>query len=237
MQFNDTTNSTGLVQDVTFWTGADTNEYTLVDRVRNINAWYHKIVTMILQSQDEWDFDDSNHTDFPILTTDLVASQQDYKLPTSIKMLKIKRLEISYDGTNWYKGEPFDLSERGSSVATNNLSDFTSSEPYYDLQNNSVFLYPIPDTNITSGLKMWIQREIDEFTSADTTQEPGFDEPFHRMLSIGASYDWCLANGRGDKATALGELLVDYETRLRDYYGSKQRDRHIVLTPSYQNYN
>lgn len=236
MQYSDVTNDTGLIQDITFWTGADTNAYTLKDRTRNINSWYHRVVTMILRAQDEWDFDDVNHTDFPILTTDLVASQQDYSIPASEKVLKIKRLEVSYDGTNWYKAEPIDVNEIGTATDTTTIANnFVKTKPYYDLQNGSLFLYPIPDSNVTGGLKIWWTREIDEFTTADTTQEPGIDEPFHRMLSIGAAYDYAIKKGL-QVSDRLKAELIEYEQRITQYYGSKQNDRQMNLKPAYVDY-
>ena len=80
MQFSDTTNLNGLIQRCELLTGlGDTGisgDATLLKHFTSlINQTYHKVVTMILQSQDEWDFDDKNHTDYPILTTDLVVSQ------------------------------------------------------------------------------------------------------------------------------------------------------------------
>lgn len=237
MVFSDTTTSSGLIQDITFLTGADVNSYTLADRVRNVNANYHKVVSMILQSQDEWDFDDKNFTDYPILTTSLVANQQDYSFPASVKLLKVKRVEITYDGINFYKAEPFDINERGLATDAASLSrSFVTTKPYYDIQSNSLFLYPKPASNSTNGLKVWISREIDEFTASDTTQEPAFDEPFHRMLSIGASLDFAVAKGSLNK-NDLAALLADYEARLRQYYGSKQTDRNYILKPAFISYD
>ena len=202
-----------------------------------INSNYHKVVTIILGSQDEWDFDDINHTDYAILTADLVANQQDYTIAASEKVLKIKRLEVSYDGTNWYKAEPFDINERGTATDTTSVNqDFESTKPFYDLTANAIFLYPTPTANSTGGLKIWWTREIDEFTTSDTTQEPGIDEPFHEMIAVGASLDWATAKGL-ENASNLVAKFRDYESRIKSYYGSKQQDRQIVMRSNYINYD
>lgn len=238
--FSDVSTSQGLVQDITFLTRTDTTQYPLADRVRSINSWYHKVVTMILQSQDGWDFDDTNFTDFPILTTPMVASQRDYAIPVSEKVLKIKRLDVTYDGNKYYKAEPIDINEIG--VGMGNTTDedalFDKTKPVYDLITNSIWLYPLADaTDVANGAELRVTwyREIDEFTASDTTQEPGFDEPFHRMLSIGASLDYALAFGLPNK-NDLAALMADYEERLKAYYGKKQLDREYILKPAYQNY-
>lgn len=242
MMYSDTSGKTGLLQRCEYYTGlgdAGISGSTLLKAqfTQSLNNWLQKIVTMILSSMDGWDYDDVNHTDFPILTTNLVANQPDYSLPASEKILKIKRVEITYDGTNWYKAEPFDIGERGKATSTTLIaSDFSTSEPKYDIQFNSIFVYPIPDTAVTSGLKLWVSREIDEFTTSDTTQEPGIDEPFHEMLAQGASFDFAAIKGLAIK-NDLWAMLQDYEARLKKFYGKKEDDRVNQLKSSYIDYN
>lgn len=261
MQFNPASGGQGLVDDITFWTGATTNEYSLADRTRNINTWYYKVVTMALNSLDEWDFDDPNFSnDHPIVTRPLVANRRDYAFSTAlwsliateggaagsdaaIKPLKIKRVDICYDGTGnvCYKAEPFDSSEMGLGLGNDTETDgrFSKSKPYYDLDGNAINVYPrASDANVTNSgvLRVEFVREIDEFTTSDTTQEPGIDEPFHRMLSIGASLDYVIKHGLPNK-NELAALLADYEERLKKYYGSKSTDRNYILKPAFTDYN
>lgn len=242
MQFSDTTTRNGLIQDCEFWTAIGDaaisgTTATLQHFTRLINARYHQVVTMILRAQDEWDFDDAVKTDYPIYTTSLVADQADYTFPTSLKILKIKRVEVTYDGgTNWYKAEPLDINEYTKNTTAATISqNFVKTSPFYDIQYNSLFLYPVPTAASTNGLKIWISREITEFATSATTAEPGFDEPFHRMLSIGASLDYAVAKGLSNK-NDLAALWADYEARLNEYYGSKQKDREYILKPGYQDY-
>ncbi len=226
---------------VTLRTGADTTQYSAANRLISTNRWYHKAVTMILDSQDEWDWDDSNQSDYPIATTNLVASQQDYTFPASLKLLKIKRVEYTPDGTNWYKVEPLDVNELTTSTdSTSVRNDFQSTQPYYDVQNGAIFLYPVPTQNVTSGLKVWFAREPAEFTSAEVTtgtKEPGFDEPFHVMIALGMCYDWFASKSNLQaQARAVWDEINDYEARLRTHYGSKDKDRVYQLKPTYINY-
>lgn len=226
---------------VTFRTGADTTAFTAANRLISTNRWYHKIVTMILGAQDEWDWDDTNRTDYPIATTSLVANQQDYNLGTTIKILKINRVEVTYDGTTWYKAEPVDINQLSIPTDTTSLSgEFTTTKPYYDVNSGSIFLYPIPTASVSGGLKIWYQREADEFTSAQVstgTKEPGFDEPFHVMIGLGMCLDWASANGNKRLYKEVSDELKEYEARLISFYGKKNADRHIALGAAYINYN
>ena len=236
MVFNDTSTKLGLIQDCEFWTGLGLSQISgqtnvLAEFVRLINAEYQKATTIIIDAMDDFDFDDSNKTDYPIYTTDLTANRQDYLFPQSLKMLQVKRVEAKMDGSNWYRVNPMDINEDGYATDTASIAySFAAAKPYYDVQYNALWLYPIPATTVTSGLKIWISREVTEFTASSTTTEPGFDEPFHRMLSIGASMAWCIAKGRPQKGDLMA-LYTDYEKRLREYYGSKDKDRVYMLKP------
>lgn len=233
-------NLSDITNRITFFTGVGTTQYTNADRLIAINKAYNDIHTMILQSQDEWDFDDSNKTDFPILQTNLMADQQDYAMPSDT--LKVKRAEITYDGTNYYKLEPFDIEERGLATDTNSIAgSFNVTEPKYAISAGSIFLYPIPGENVTNGLKLWIFRTVDEFTSAELTTgtaEPGFDRQFHYMISLQASYDF-ISKRTKDQGTA-DRILRDFNTmeqRLKQYYGNKQTDRVYSLRSAFVNYS
>ena len=210
---------------------------------QSINNWYQKTVTMVLESQDEWDFDDLAHGDFPIVKTPLVDAQRDYSIPASEKVLKLKRVDITYDGSTYFKAEPIDTGETSISFGDDTKTDghFHKNAPFYDTQYGSVSIYPRANAaDVANGAKIRMEwtREIDEFTVADTTQEPALDEPFHEMLAIGASFDWLLINKPQNTTliTRLEGLLVDYERRLRNHYSTKQEDRKYMLKPADLNY-
>lgn len=241
MQFNDTANRQGLIQDCELWTGIGTDQISgntnrLKEFTRLINDRYRQVVTMILEAQNEWDFDDTSYSNYPILTTNLVKDQQDYQLPTSPDLLKVQRAEITYDGDNWYNLEPFDLNSYDKPTDSDSIdSDFSQSAPRYDTRYGAVFLYPVPDASVSGGLKLWILRDIDEFESNDTTKEPAIDKPFHRMLSLGASVDWAVSKGRSNAAN-LSELFNDMEQRLRTYYEDKEEHRPKTIKPKRETY-
>jgi len=225
-----------ITNRISFYTSATagaSGQFKDADRLIAINKAYNDVHIKILQSMDEVDFDDANNTtDFPILTTDLVASQQDYKLPTDVT--NVKRLEITFDGTTWNRVTPFDINEDSNGTSTTNINDdFSSENPYYDLMAGSLLLYPIPDTSVTGGLKIWIDRNVTEFTSGDVsagTKEPGFDKQFHNLIALKASIDWLIAK-TDNFATSdrLEREALDMEIMLIEQYGRKQKDRNAAL--------
>ena len=250
MVFNDTTNKNGIIQDIEFWTGLGRTKISgdttnlMPEFTMRINSWYHKVVTMILSAQDESDFDDGNQSDFPIITTSLVADQPDYALPLSEKVISIKRAEITYDGTTWERLTPLDINEMSDATDTTTIgNNFETDTPYYDFQYGSIFLYPIPSSAVTNGLKLWVTREIMEYSGdaspaageVGNSAEPGFEEAFHRMLSLGPSLDWILVKQSNNKnlINNIKEELAAYELRLKEHYARKQKDRVMKLKPAF----
>lgn len=239
--FSDTTNGLGLIQDAEGRlnfpeTGISGNPALLRQFTRYINIWYQKVVTMIFASQDDWDWDDSNQTDYPIATANLVANQQDYAIPVSLSALKIQRIDITFDGTNWKKAKPLDVQSINNAVDTVNIGNtFSTDNPRYDIKANSFFLYPLPPVNVTGGIKVWFSRGPLEFATTDTTKQPGFDPAFHSMLSVGAAYDYAIDKNL-PTSPALQGKIQDFELRLKEYYGRKDEDLQWSLGSQYNNF-
>lgn len=245
-----------------FDTNTDSTTYSNANLLINLNVWYQKIVSMILESQDEADFDDSNTTaTYPVFQRTL-AARRDYAFSTAawtaigkegvanasaaaILPLKVKRLDISWDGgTTFYKAEPIDTGEipdgLGADAQTDN--NFVKTQPRYDVRSNAVFLYPAPTAaDVTAGAIMRLEqsRNVTPFTSGDLstgTLIPGYDAPFHPMLADGASYEYAVARQLPQLAQ-LQTRLQDWEVRLRQAYGRKELDRRIDLRPYYTDWN
>ena len=208
------------------------NNELLID----LNITLDNIGTLILGSQDEADFDDTNYPDFPIKYDDLVAGQQMYNYPS--RLLDIKRMELALDGSNWRKAQPIDIAEIDSHTEDNVNNLFNTETPYYDMQYGFFFLYPVPQVDVTAGIKIWISRNVKSFELAELvagTVEPGFDRPFHLMLSIGAAYEFAKTN-RLDVQEVLKRDWDEMAVRLRKHYGNKNKDRHWQLKPAYVDY-
>lgn len=228
---------------ITMLTNVDTNGYTNAQRLIDINQWYQKAATMILEAQDESDFDDARNSDYPIMTTSLVAGQRDYSIPVSEKVLKIKNVQVTYDGTNWFKAEPLDINELAEATSNVTTTDgmFSTTAPRYDVQYNSIFIYPTASqAQVTAGAAMKVQwtRQVTEFTSSDLTTGtavPGFDDPFHPILAYGPAFEFALAKNL-PQTKNLFDVLTDYENRLKKHYSTKQQDRRYNLVPDFVDY-
>lgn len=216
--------SQGLRNIARFLTNTNTTTYANADLDASINSYYQMFVNEILAAMDDWDFQGE------IATTNLVANQQEYVFPTDI--LKIKRIEISYDGTNWRNATRFDISDRGNqSDATSVNNEFSTDSPFVDIYDNSLFLYPSPTTNVTGGLKIWYLKEATDLSAA--TDEPAIQEAYQKGLCYGAAKDWFQkyleVEGNAGKADRMSIELENYLSKLRTYYSNRDMDRDYIL--------
>lgn len=239
-------------------TKTDTSTYTNANLLIDINIWYQKIVTMILESMDDFNFDDALQTLYYPIAERTLAARRDYAFSTAswtllgkeggsnqtgqtLLPLKIKRLDISYNGgTNWYRATPIDSGAfpQGLGNDTEIDTNFIREAPRYDIKGNAIWLYPMPlSSDVSAGAKMRVEfdRNVVPFTSSELTTGtiiPGFDANFHPMLSLGAAIE----NGSANNLPQVGlwsQQIADWELRLRQHYGRKSLDTKLEMKPLY----
>lgn len=250
MVYSDTTNrENGLIQHAEFLTGQGVagisgTTAVLADFTRLFNVYYAKIVIKILHSMDDFDWDDPNQSDFPIVTTPLSSSDRHYTIPLSEKVLKIKRIDITYDNSKYYRATPLDVNELAFGVGndTDVDSNFDKTAPRYDLKYNAWWLYPMASAaEVAAGAKARIHwsREADSFVVGDTTQEPGIEEAFHHLIAVGAALEWISVKKPKDTVTIqmLQNMWNEGIRDLEDHYSTKNEDVAESFGADLPNYN
>lgn len=231
MQLSDTTTQKGLIQDCETLTGLGKdaisgNSDKLLEFTRLLNVRYRMADTEIWKAVGDWDFDDSNQITLPIATTTLVVSQHDYPIPTTARI--IERVEIKDANGNWSLVGQIDKSQ----FKYESMTEFEETDglpQYYDMVGNSLYLYPAPSSlaATTSALKLYASRDVIGFSTTlnatTTAVEPGFNNHFHRYISAGASYDWCLSKGL-QKAPFLKQQVDEISRDIEEFYGSRHRN-------------
>lgn len=230
MQFSDTSTNQGLIQDCEFLVfGGDygiisgNTEY-LQEFTRLLNKGLDKATVKIMTSDNRWQYDDPNHTDYPIAQTSLVSGQQDYQLEFSAtdSHLKIDRVEVKTTGGLWKKLIPIDLADTDEAQAE---LEKTNGEPkYYDKVANSVFLYPAPNYSQNNSLKIFYQRQPSYFATSDTTKRPGIPGMFHQLVSMYAAEEFALAKNMSEKANMLAGRRQELESELENFYNRRDKE-------------
>lgn len=231
---NSSDKSLGLYQDAQFRVGADSNSFQIADFTRSCNRWYYRAVLAAWQASSDWEFDDSNQTGFPISTATMVDSQADYAIPSNA--LKIHRVEVKDASGIWHLLQPID--ETQVPIALDEYYKTDGIPLKYRVTRRSLILYPAPATasvTLASGLKLYFLREVDEFTTTDTTQEPGIEEPYHHVLSVGAAADFALAKGLENRKE-LREFAMETLDEMKQFYAGRHRDFKTRMRPKIFNY-
>lgn len=245
MVFNDSSLVTvGLIQRCEDWTGIGDggisgDSTTLKKFTAHINEALSDVSIEIMRSHDGFDPDDTNFTDYPAGTFPLTTNR-DYVFPASMNFLSLKRVDVTYDGTNYYKATPIDSSEiTALGNATAEDANFSTTSPRYDPKSNGFFLYPkATAAQVAAGATARIEftREFDEFASTDTTQEPGIDRPWHDLVAIRASMKWAAMKDANKYKVLMGEWMNGVAA-MRDRYGTKNKDEQLMFTPFVPNYS
>lgn len=216
-QFNDTTNYKGLVQLYEKEIGADRgyisgNSDRLKEFTAGVNQAMDDFWNIAIPASGRWQLDDSNQTDYPIITTNLVSGQRDYTFTTDQTgnlVLDIYRVFVLISATSTVYTEIFPIDSQ-SDVDTLGLTDgqdATGTPYHYDKTANGLFLDPVPGYNATNGLKIYINREATYFTTSDTTKKPGVPGILHKYFYLKPAMDYARRNNLSNANRIENEVL------------------------------
>src|ERR1035441_4796066 len=76
-----------------------------------MNQWNKTGASIAIMAWGGADFDDKAYTTKPSGTFG-GTTNRDYNFDESYKLLKIKLVNVTYDGINWYAASPFDMSDK-----------------------------------------------------------------------------------------------------------------------------
>jgi len=235
MQFNPSSGEQGIVNDVYFTTGTDSTSFPIAAITRIINKINHKLGLLAWRSDRSWKVDDSNKTDLAIATATLVDDQEDYAIPTTT--FDIKRVEVLDSSGNYNKLTYRTRESIG--CAMDEYMETKGMPTEYFLEGCSIRLKPAPDTSMVTaaaGLKIYVARDVTEFTVADTTKTPGFPTPFHQLFSHEISLEYAAINGLTDKVNYLAPKVAEGERAFVDYYANRGGEIRPRLTTRSINY-
>ena len=221
MQFNDTTDYTGIIQHIDFLLFGDgtTNntDYALEDRTRNINLAQDEAVAELFKADPNFIWDDTTNTDFPIAKLDLTANQDHFTVPDA--SLVVHRFRVKDPNGEWQTLTPKLRRE----LSDSELDDTGTPSKYYKI-DNAFFPVPIPDYGATSGIEVEFQRGANHFDSTDTTTEPGFASIFHEFLPVSAALKYAIANGMSEKIKTLSAEKERIKQSMREHYQLRSPD-------------
>lgn len=239
LKFYDSTNKSGIVDLIYSLTGADTSSYPLTEVVRDVNLALDRAWSLILPASGTWTLDDSNQSDYPIITTNIVSGQRDYSFVTDESgnlILDVYKVQVKTPNGNYKEIWPVsqhkqsdyptgDLNIRAG-VPPSTFTDGLNTQGIpscYDKTANGIFLDLIPNYNSTDGLRVYINREPSYFLTSDTTKKPGFAGIFHEYLALRPAFQYSVRKNL-QQAVGIQSQMLLMERELVAYYGKRQKD-------------
>ncbi|QGH73335.1 MAG: hypothetical protein [Siphoviridae sp. cttb18] len=229
--------------------GTNTTTYTDAAKHRAYDRWSNNIIAEIMEAMQDYDFQGE------ISTHDIVASQREYIFPTDI--LKIKRIDLKLDGSNWKRASEIDASQLGNSYAAEAdiIARFTNDEPYVEFLDNSFMIYSGSISNVTGGIKLTYSKQVVGLNASNEditnftadTHKSNLPQFAQMALIYGALIDyftdkdenmvrkfnkrlWGNPDGRPPEIDQIGGLM----RQIINYYTSKQPDRQSAMQNAYQ---
>lgn len=251
IQFNDTSNLNGLVQMFEEEIGANPgdvsgNTIKLKRFTSRVNAALDKYFSIAIQASGKWQLDDTNHTDYPFIETDLIANQREYNFLTDESgnlILDIYKVMVKDENGVYYEIYPVDQQSDEYMDSFWSEQNQTGQPMRYDKTANGIFLDILPGYNWREteegerGLKIFINRESSHFVYTDTTKKAGYS--YHpEYFYLKPSYDYARIYDL-DRKTALeneilkleGDPLTGRVGLIAKAYGNRSKDETDVFRP------
>jgi hypothetical protein len=231
-QFSESTNNTGIVQQVRDMARVDSTQWPTSRIVNSTNNWLDKVTGYAIGADRRFQWDDTNHTELPEGKRDLTISVTDYSFLTDEQgntILTLTKVEL-LSGGYYTPLEPVDKNDENYDETS--FGQVSGSPSQYDkIADNIIRLDKIPTATVTNGLRFTFQRTPSYFAATDTTKSPGVAPILHRGFVIAGAYDCSLTLGLQNLQPLSIEMAKE-EQFMKDYFGNRGMDNLQIITPS-----
>lgn len=238
IQFSDTVNNLGIVQQARFFTRVDSSQWPTYKIVNSCNNYLDECAGYLIGSDKRFQWDDTNHTKIPEATTPSVSGQSDYSYLTDeqgnsiITLTGVSRLDSAT--SNYIPLTQVDRNDTDVDLTT--FGTQTGTPTRYDkIADNIVRLDLKVGSVISAYLKFFFQRTPSYFVATDTTKAPGVSPLLHRGFVIASAYDIALTLGLANVSLLAGEMEKERQKMISRYSGSRNRDDKGRMRPSKEN--
>lgn len=234
MQFNDTTNNSGICQEIDSLCDTNTTSYPLKDKTRRVNTALETVISWIINADGTWDWDDTNNANFPIGTYTLVNAQAKYSF--NDLFLQLQEIQIMDVDGNYHIIKPIDQREFSEMTPLEEAYKTNGMPIFYDkISDDTIKLFPAPDNGVSvtlaSGLKIKFKRTAHLFVAAgtDTTAVPGFASPFHVILAFMASIPYCMTYKK-DRVALYEKRVDELKQEIIKFYSQREKDKRKIMS-------
>jgi hypothetical protein len=236
--FNDTVNYRGIVQMYEKEIGANrgdiaNNVIRLKEFTAECNNALDEYTRLAISASGRWKFDDSNHTDYPEIVTDLVANQRSYTFTVDQQnniILDIYRVYVKDAQGKYQLIQPIDPDTQIVDVTNYDGANTTGFSYEYDKTANAILINNVPPANVVAGLKVSINREASYFTHTDTTKKAGIYGLHHKYLYLKPALEYARRNTLTSHDRIERQVLM-IEREIKDGLNRRAKDerRRLVV--------
>jgi hypothetical protein len=213
---------------------ATTTSYTDADLLRRINMAWGEVEADLIALDRKNLFGDTNNTTLSEDLQTMTAATHEYAFDSAL--LSLFGVSVLDADSIWHKLDLIDEMEILASGTDLAEYEKTDGLPWgYAKREKYIVLYPAPATasvTLTNGLKTYYQKIGTLFTSADIatgTKEPGFDSPFHYILSYKAALPFA-AQYKPDRLNWLLSEVKRIHDAMINSYCNKFKDEKPRMT-------
>lgn len=248
--FSNTTTKRGLAQFYEKELGANYGDVTgnteaFLEFCARANNALDEYLLLWAKSAGTWQGDDSNFTNYPIITQDIVSGQRDYSFTTdqySNRIIDVSKVLIlpSATATQYIEINPVDeLRPWASDIL---LNTNTGVPTQYGKLANAIFFDPVFSYSATNGIKMVVNREGSYFTTSDTSKVAGVPA-YHEYFYLKPAMEIARIRGlasyerlRNEVMKLEGDEASGLTGKIQDFFGQRERDVRKVMSGKKINY-
>lgn len=191
---------------------------TEANLLRLINDYYlRQVVDFVNENQDKF-----GRKAFTTLSVN--ANQEYYALP--VNLIRLKRIEVTYDGSNWKKVNIMDDNDQQTDALdkTDINNDYNQGFPWASIYGDAIYLRPIPATNVSLGLKLWYITSPTLITniSVDTFVTPA---QYHGYLAYGPAAEVATRLGNEALHAQMFQKWEDGRKKIKDTFNPYNLDK------------
>lgn len=221
------------IADYVRWkTRTNTTTFTNADMLAVANVVKDRLALEVLDADE----------DYWLVPTylDLVADQREYPLHSDI-LSRIKRVEAKLDGSDYIIVKEFDITSHADPISTESNITYNfgnnEGEAYYDIMRKAIWIYSGTITDVTDGLRIWLNTFPADLTSMASTTElsedpttttHGFPRELHMVLAKGIVIEWKESK---EKPIPLTESELAYDDEVQKAVAKLKRaslDREVI---------
>ena len=193
-------------------TATNSADYSSTQSVEDLNLVYQDMVDEIVSVTKGDYFWDKWETDTVINQSEYVAEKL-WVSPDDLDIKKINKIFIKYSATDSYPTRaeyqnPWTLDKHPDWYKANQ----TKANPFFYIQDNSLFLFPAPTEAVTDGLEIFVIHKPADLTAVSTEASIEISAQFHKIMADGMRQYIYLSQGKLNEAN---DAEVDYKEGIK----------------------